>query len=160
MRVISLSFRLLLAACAAVLASGCATVTGEPTQPVSIVVVDQQDRPVADMRCRVSNGSAQYVGNAPMFSVPVRRSSSDLQIECRNGTAVARGTAVSRGGLQGMAAAVLPGGTTALVIDHVTGYRYTYPTSMRLRTGEHLVFDATDNAVGRPTRGLLADTPR
>lgn len=142
----------------ALLASGCATMTGEPTQSVSVVVVDHSDRPVTDMRCRVVNGSAEYFGNAPLFGVQVRRSYSDLEIECRRGNQIARGTAVSRG--KGLVTAVLPGGTTALVIDHLSGYRYAYPTEMRLRVGEHLVFDASDNQIGRPTRGLLAETPR
>jgi len=53
-----------------------------------------------------------------------------------------------------------PGGTAAIVIDHISGYRYSYPSWIQLRVGEHLVFDASDDTFSRPVRGLQADTPR
>lgn len=136
----------------ALLVSGCATVTGEPTQRVSIVAIDAQQQPIPGMRCRVINGSAEYFGDSPMRDVPVRRSASDLEIECRRGTQVARGTAVSRGGLS-ILQGVLPGGTAMIALDHITGYRYSYPNEIRLRVGEHLVFDRA-----RPNEPLQADT--
>lgn len=144
----------------AVAVTGCATVTGEPMQDVSIVTVDAQDRPVDGLRCRVTNDSAVYVGNSPMFGLQVRRSSSDLQIECSRGVQVARGTAVSRGGLRGAANLVLPGGTALMAVDHLTGYRYTYPQLLRLKLGEHLIFDASDEVAGRPATGIQAEAPR
>jgi hypothetical protein len=132
---------------------GCATVTGEPTQRVSIVTVDATQRPVDGMRCRVVNASEEYFGNSPMHALSVRRSASDLEIECRRGSLVARGTAVSRGGL-GVLQSVLPGGTAMLALDHLTGYRYSYPAEIELRVGEHLVFDAS----APRARGLQAET--
>jgi hypothetical protein len=129
----------ILVATATVALAGCATVSGTPTQAVSIHTVDAFDRPVTGMRCRIGNASADYVGDTPMFDLQVRRSASDLEIECRRGNEVARGTAVSRGTT--LVTALLPGGTAAILIDHVSGYRYTYPQTLRLRVGEHLVFD-------------------
>jgi hypothetical protein len=153
---------LLVAAIAVSLAlGGCATVTGSPTQPISIHTVDANDRPIEGMRCRVINGAAEYFGTSPMYDLQVRRASSDLDIECRRGALVARGTAVSRGSAAGAAAKVLlPGGTASLVIDHVSGYRYAYPSTLRLRVGQHLVFDASDDALGRPSRGIQVDAAR
>lgn len=124
------------------LLGGCATVTGDATQRVSIYAVDAADRPVAGLRCRVSNSAADYVGDTPLRDLPVRRSASDLQIECRQGALLARGTAVSRGGLS-LLQGVLPGGSALLAFDHLTGYRYAYPAEIRLRVGEHLVFDGS-----------------
>lgn len=141
------------AACGALLLGGCATVTGEATQRVSIVTVDFAQRPVEGMRCRAINGAAEYFGNSPMHGLAVRRSASDLEIECRRGALVARGTAVSRGGIE-LLQGILPGGTAMVALDHITGYRYSYPTHIQLRLGEHLVFDA---AAARP-RELAADT--
>lgn len=154
------SLRLLSLASLAAVLCGCATVTGEPMQEVTIVTVDAQDRPIDGLRCRVLNDSAEYVGNSPMFGLQVRRSSSDLQIVCKRGPLVARGTAVSRGGLRGAANLVLPGGTALLAVDHLTGYRYTYPQLITLKIGEHLVFDASDDVAGRPSPGLQAEAPR
>lgn len=140
---------------------GCATMTGTPTQSISIHTVDANDRPVEGMKCRVINGSAEYFGTSPMYDLQVRRSASDLAIECRRGVLVARGTAVSRGsGVDTAVKAALPGGTAALLVDHVTGYRYAYPSTMRLRVGQHLVFDASDDALGRPSRGIQVDAGR
>jgi len=131
--------RRLLAAAAVALVGGCATVTGTPTQPVSVHTVDALGRPVEGMRCRLVNSAADYVGTTPMFDLQVRRSASDLRIECRRGALLAHGTAVSRG--SGLVAAMLPGGTAAMLVDHLSGYRYSYPSTLRLRVGEHLVFD-------------------
>ena len=139
-------------AAGALAASGCATVTREPTQRVSIVAVDADDQPLPGMRCRVANGAAVYYGDSPMHDVPVRRSFSNLEIECRRGQLVARGTAVARGGgsaLQSM----LPGGTAMLAIDVLSGRHFSYPIELRVRAGEHLVFDA-----GRTRGALQADT--
>ncbi len=136
----------------ALLGSGCATLTGESTQRVSIIAVDAQQQPMPGMRCRVQNGAAEYVGDSPMHDVPVRRSASDLKIECRQGAQLARGTAISRGGLS-VLQGVLPGGTVLIMFDHLTGYRYSYPAEIRVRAGEHLVFDRT-----RPRGELQAET--
>lgn len=157
----ALAARVALAACA-LLASGCATMTGDALQSISIHTVDASDRPVEGMRCRVVNGSAEYFGTSPMYGLRVRRSASDLEIECRCGALVARGTAVSRGSTAMDAMkALLPGGTAVVAVDHFTGYRYSYPNTMRLRVGAHLVFDASDEAAhGRPTRGVVADASR
>ena len=143
----------LAAACSGLLLGGCATLTNESTQAVSIVTLDAAQRPVEGMRCRVLNGAAEYFGNSPMYGLYVRRSASDLEIECRRGALVARGTAVSRGGLE-LLQGMLPGGTMMVALDHLTGYRYSYPEHIQLRVGEHLVFDA---AAARP-RELAADT--
>jgi hypothetical protein len=55
--------------------------------------------------------------------------------------------------------ALLPGGTAMLAIDHLSGYRYAYPDWIRLRIGQHLVFDADHQVPGKPAPGLLADVP-
>jgi len=145
---------------AALALAGCATVTGTPNQSISIQTVDALDRPITGMRCRVSNSSADYFGDSPMRDLQVRRSSSDLEIECHRGSLIARGTAVSRGSVvDGAVKALLPGGTAMLAIDHLSGYRYAYPDWIRLRVGEHLVFDADRQERGKPAQGMLADVP-
>lgn len=139
------------------LLAGCATLTGDALQSISIHTVDAHDRSVAGFRCRVINGAAEYFGDSPLFDLRVRRSAADLEIECRRGNHFARGTAVSRGSLiDGAVKALLPGGTALLAVDHLTGYRYAYPTVLRLRIGQHLTFDAADETAGKPA--LAADS--
>jgi hypothetical protein len=142
------------------LLGACATLTGDPTQVLQIETVDEHGRVVEGMRCHLSNASSEYFGDSPMFGLEVHRSASDLQIACHLGNRVAQGTAVSRGGVRGAANMLLPGGTAYMMIDHLTGYRYTYPTWLRLQVGQKLVFDASDDVSGKPVPGVRADTPR
>ena len=142
------------------LLGACATMTGVPTQVLKIETVDERGRAIEGMRCHLSNASSEYFGDSPMFTLEVHRSSSDLQIACHLGDRVAEGKAVSRGGVRGAANMLLPGGTAYMVIDHLTGYRYTYPTWVRLQVGQNLVFDASDDVSGKPVPGVRADTPK
>lgn len=122
--------------------AGCATVTGSPTQTISIHTVDASGKPVNGMRCRLANGEGDTFGNSPLLDVQVRRSGADLEIECRNGAQVARATAFARSpSLTG--AVLLPGGGAAALIDRLSGYAYAYPRTMQLRVGEHMLFDVS-----------------
>ena len=136
------------------LVSGCATITGDPTQVVHIETLDERGQPIEGMRCHLSNASSDYFGDSPLFGLEVHRSASDLKIACHKGNRIAEGTAVSRSGLRGGATSVanllFPGGSAYVVVDHLTGYRYTYPTWLRLQIGQNLVFDAGDDVAGKP----------
>ena len=72
------AFRTLFAAIVVIGLSGCATVTGEATQAINIQTVDANGRPVEGMACRIVNGSAEYMGDTPMFGLRVRSSSTPL----------------------------------------------------------------------------------
>jgi hypothetical protein len=136
--------------------SGCATLTGDATQKVDIQTVDQDGRPVDGMSCRASNASAEYVGVTPMFDTQVRRSSSALVIECRRaGMPLTRGVVVSRAVNMQPAQLLLPGGTSMMAIDHLSGYIYAYPRWVRLQVGSDMVFDRRDQIDRGPTPGLV-----
>jgi hypothetical protein len=138
------------------LAGGCATVRGDATQPISIQTVDAQGRAIEGMSCRVNNDSAQYVGDSPMFDLKVRRSSMPLVIECRgDARPVARAVLVPRADSAVAAQLLLPGGTSFMVIDHVTGFMYAYPRWVRLQAGADMVFDRRDERGREPTPGLV-----
>ena len=138
----------------ALLLGACATITGDPTQVVHIETLDERGQPIEGMRCHAINASSEYFGDSPMFSLEVHRSASDLKIACRLGDRIAEGTAVSRsglrGGVTGVADLLVPGGSAYVVIDHLTGYRYTYPSWVRLQIGQKRVFDAGDDVAGKP----------
>jgi hypothetical protein len=132
----------------AVLLAGCATVTGKSTQSLQLEVVDAQDRPVKGMECRLSHLAAQgakegiagparafeVVVMAPARNVEVRRSGNPLQIDCRKGKEVAVATVHPR--REGLEQALVPFGSVAVLIDHVSGNLYAYPTDLRLRLGQ------------------------
>jgi hypothetical protein len=137
--------------------SACATLTGDGTQSIQIETVDEQGHVIEGMRCKLSNASSDYFADTPVYDIEVHRSASDLHVMCHLGDRVAEGIAVSRGGLRGTAAMLLPGGSAYVVIDHLTGYRYTYPAWIRLQVGEKLRFDASNDVTGKPVPGLRPD---
>lgn len=148
--------RVAVLACIAVLASGCATVNGDSTQPISIQTVDSQGRIIEGMSCRVSNDAGEYVGDSPMFDLKVRRSSMPLLVECRaDGRPMARGVLMPRADSMVAAQMLLPGGSTLMVIDHLTGFMYAYPRWIRLQAGADMVFDRRDERSRAPTPGLV-----
>jgi hypothetical protein len=151
-------FRAVAAASLVAMTGGCATVTGEATQPITIQTVDAQGRIVDGMGCTVVNGSAHYTGDTPMFNLKVRRSSTPLVIECRReGYPLARAVVVPRADnlLSSGAQLLLPGGTSMLLVDHLSGYMYSYPRWIRVQSGADMVFDRRDERGRDPTPGLV-----
>jgi len=154
---IRLPCRCLLAVLALAALSGCATLAGDSTQKLNIQTVDKEGRVVEGMSCRADNASAQYVGVTPMFDMRVRRSASPLVVECRrDGLPLARAVVVSRGVNMQPLQMLLPGGTSMMIIDHLSGYMYDYPRWIRLQVGTDMVFDRRDETSDRgPTPGLI-----
>ncbi|MGZ8272859.1 MAG: hypothetical protein ACXW2G_10865 [Burkholderiaceae bacterium] len=152
----SLFVRVAMIIFATLLASGCATVNGSATQPISIQTVDAEGRVIDGMSCRVNNDAAHYVGDSPLFDLKVRRSSMPLVIECRgDGRPMARAVLVPRADNAVAAQLLLPGGSSFMVIDHVTGFMYAYPRWIRLQAGADMVFDRRDERGRDPTPGLV-----
>ena len=149
------SVRTFLAAVALVGVSGCATLTGEATQAITIQTVDANGRPVDGMACRIVNGSAEYMGDTPLFNLRVRRSSTPLVAECkRHGFPLARALIIPRADLVSGSTAqlLLPGGSSMLIIDHISGYMYQYPRWIRAQVGADMVFDRNDERGRADTR--------
>ena len=138
--------------------SGCATITGEATQAINIQTVDANGKPVNGMACRIVNGSAEYMGDTPMFGLRVRKSPTPLVAECkRQGYAMARALIISRADLASGSTAqlLLPGGSSMLVIDHISGYMYQYPRWIRAQVGADMIFDRNDERGREPTPGVV-----
>jgi hypothetical protein len=153
---IARSLRIAALALATLLASGCATVNGRATQPVTIQTVDARGEVIEGMSCRVSNASGEYLGDTPMFDLQVRRSSTPLVVECRGGgRPQARPVLVPRADAMVAAQMLLPGGSSLLVIDHVSGFMYAYPRWIRVQAGADMVFDRRDERGRDPTPGLV-----
>lgn len=138
-------------AAVAALLTGCGTVMLPSQQPLQILAFDANDRPVTGMDCTISNVVGEWKVSTPAIDVPVRRSHSELQIECRRGNEVAMGTVAAR--RDGLEQALVPFGSVAVAIDHLTGHLYSYPTVVRLRVGQHLRFEFSNEA---RAAGLIA----
>jgi len=125
--------------------TGCATLTGSSTQTIEVTTVDARDRPVRGMTCTLTHGPGSYVVDTPALNLEIRRSSSDLEIECRRGSQLAKGTVVPHGE-SSIAHSLIPGGSIATLVDYATGAMYTYPSPLRLRIGQHLRFETGNEA--------------
>jgi len=127
------------------MSTGCATITGSSTQTIDLTTVDARDRPVRGMTCTLTHGPGSYVVDSPVTALEVKRSSTDLEIECRRGSQLAKGTVVSHGE-SAMAHSFIPGGSIATLVDFATGAMYTYPSPLRLKIGQHLRFETGGEA--------------
>ena len=130
---------------------GCGTLSLPSMQPMQILAFDALDRPVVGLTCTVSNVFGTWQVKTPATEATVRRSHSDLEIECRRGTEVAMGTVAPR--RDRVEQALVPFGSVAVAIDHLTGHLYSYPSVVRLRLGQHLRFGFSTEA---SATGLIA----
>ena len=117
--------------------AGCETLRREPNQLLEIEALDAHDRPVDGMVCKI--GDSPALVTLPAGGVPVRRSFANREIDCRRGAEIAKATEVPR--RDGVEQALVPFGSIAVLIDHVTGRSYEYPTTLRLRVGRHVTLE-------------------
>lgn len=139
--------------------TGCATLTGSSTQTIDVTTVDARDRPVRGMTCTLTHGPGSYVVDTPAMELEIHRSSSDLEIECRRGSQLAKGTVIPHGE-SAMAHSFIPGGSLATMIDYATGAMYTYPSPLRLRIGQHLRFESGGAAKATVVEGVGTEPVR
>lgn len=141
-----------IAAAAALALSGCATVMNDTTQPMKLETRRADGTLVTGARCQLTNDYGTTVATSG-GTVPVRRSSKDLDIVCTdpaNPNAVGR--AISRANA-GLAGNIIIGGGIGALIDHTKGTAYTYPTWVQLTFGKTLVFDRYAEKEGTPLTG-------
>jgi len=131
---------------------GCASISGDTTQPIKLDAKTKDNQIVSGAECSLSNDRGTFSAKSGQ-TVQVRRSSKDLDVTCvhpNNPQAVGR--AISRANA-GMAGNILFGGGVGAIIDHNKGTAYTYPSWMQVVFGETLVFDRRDEKEGRPVPG-------
>ncbi len=118
---------------------GCSTLSGDFHQKLQIDALDARNRPVDGMRCQVGSGTSAKTVVTPATDVRVRRALTPLTIECRRDNLVATATVKSR--RERMEEALLPFGSVAVFVDHMSGSLYSYPTTLHLRVGQNLVLE-------------------
>ncbi len=132
--------------------SGCASVVNDSTHPMKVETKTQSGELVAGAECKLSNDYGTVTVKSG-DTTQVRRSSKDLDIQCKdpkNPDATAR--AISRAN-SGMWGNIILGGGIGAIIDHNKGTAYTYPTWVQLIFGKTLVFDRSAEKEGQPTLG-------
>ena len=121
---------------AALLSTGCSTITGSgTTQPVSVQTFAADGQDVDGARCEMTNDEGSWFVVTPGSTV-VRRSNKDLQVICKK-TGIDVGTAnvVSRtkGNMFGN---IILGGGVGAIIDHNNGSAYEYPSLIKIFMGK------------------------
>jgi hypothetical protein len=130
--------------------SGCASFLNDGDQQIYLTTYDQNGSKVKGASCKLSNDFRQSTLDS-LAQVKVRRSYSDLMIECKKpGYPDANGRAVSR------ANAAIYGNVVTLgigaIFDHAIGAAYTYPQYIDLVFGQTLDFDRRHDKGGQPTQ--------
>jgi hypothetical protein len=125
--------------CLALWLCGCSTLSGDFHQKLQIDALDAQNRPVDGMQCRVGSDASAKTFVTPATEVRIRRSAMPLAIECQRDNLVATATVSPR--RERMEEALLPFGSVGVVVDHLSGSLYSYPTTLHLRVGQHLVLE-------------------
>jgi hypothetical protein len=142
---------------------GCSTLTGDFHQKLQIETLDTQNRPVAGMQCQIGSDSKTTV-TTPAHDVRGRRSATPLPIRCQRHGQIATATVTPR--RERMEEALLPFGSVGVFVDHLSGTLYGYPTTLRLRVGQHLVLEhggeaqvATSEPIAPPPQPPKAPVP-
>ena len=147
--------RLLSALALSVLATGCASIINESTQPIRVETLKADGTQVKGAECRLTNDYGNFTGKSGE-AIPVHRSSKDLDIVCidpNSPQAVAR--AISRAG-GGMYGNIVFGGPIGAFIDHNNGRGYNYPTWLQLQFGKTITFDRRTEKDGQAVVGVDA----
>lgn len=115
------------AAIAAVLTTGCATVAGEKTQPIT-VQTHFDNKEIAGVGCTLNNDAGSWFVTTP-GSVVVHKSTGDLAISCKKEALAGQQMLVSKsnGAVWGN---IIAGGVIGYVVDRNTGAGFDYPNTI------------------------------
>ena len=126
--------------------SACASITGETTQPVSLVTKDHVGNTIEGAICKIRNDKGAWEAKSPTF-VTVSRSSEDLIVECKK-------AGMPDGSLKGISRAagsmwgnIVFGGGVGAIIDHSRGAGYNYPDILPVVMGKSVIIDRSDGNV-------------
>ena len=108
--------------------SGCASITGNKLQPVSIQTIED-NKEVAGAGCTLTNDAGKWFVTTP-GSVTIQKSTGDLAVDCtKDNGAVGHENVVSKanGGVWGN---IILGGGIGYVVDRNTGAGFDYPATI------------------------------
>jgi hypothetical protein len=119
--------------------TGCASITGEKMQPISVQTL-HDNREVAGVACTLTNDAGSWFVTTP-GSVTVHKSTGDLAIDCKKEEIFGRQTLVSKsnGAVWGN---IIAGGGIGYIVDRNTGAGFDYPATTMIamrKIGEEAV---------------------
>lgn len=116
----------IIAALAVLALTGCASITGEKMQPITIQTV-HDSREIVGVGCTLTNDAGSWFLTTP-GSVTVHKSTGDLAIDCKKDEIFGRQTLVSKsnGAVWGN---IIAGGGIGYIVDRNTGAGFDYPAT-------------------------------
>ncbi len=125
------------AAAAALLLGGCASIVDGNSQSLSVKTLDKSEREFVGARCSLTNDKGVWYLVAP-GSVTVHRSYADLVVECQ-APEQEPGSTRANSTTKGMAFGnVLLGGVIGAGVDVATGAAYDYPQLITVTMGRQV----------------------
>ena len=123
------SMHKLFAVGAAVLLTGCASISGTKVQPLSLTTVFNNQE-VAGIGCTLSNDAGSWFITTP-GSATVHKSTGDLVIDCKRDLLAGTTTVVSKSNTA-VWGNILIGGGIGYIIDRNTGAGFDYPNTVAI----------------------------
>jgi len=122
------SIRFSIVAISLVTLAGCASITGESSQSLSVETRSAETE-VKGAGCSLTNSKGRWFVSTP-GSVVVGKAYDDLIVECsKQGFEAGRATLVSKANA-GLFGNIIFGGGVGAIIDHQRGSAYDYPPSV------------------------------
>lgn len=133
----NLHLKTAVAGCVAVLACGCASVTGNGSlQTVSVQTFSDPYTEIEGAKCGISNDEGTWFISTPGTAV-VHRSNKDLQVVCKKAeTAPGSANVASKTKYQ-MWGNIIRGGGLGVLVDHSNGTGYEYPNLIKVYMGSN-----------------------
>jgi uncharacterized protein YfiM (DUF2279 family) len=135
----------------ALLATGCASITQDAKQTITVATKDTVGATVLGAKCVFKNDKGEARLDTTPGNAFVDRSSADMEVTCKK-EGVADGTArlISRAGR--IWGNIILGGGIGAIVDHNTGKGYNYPDIIDIIMGQLTVYDRSNQEDGKPTK--------
>jgi ABC-type Fe3+-hydroxamate transport system substrate-binding protein len=111
--------------------SGCASITGHQTQPVTVFAVCAGSAAPVEAGCVLENDKGRKVVTSP-GTVAIERSFSDLSVQCTVGKSKPGRVVLSSKSDGKILGNILAGGLVGAAVDVGTGAAFNYPSRVTI----------------------------
>ena len=146
-----------------VLVTGCASITGNKLQPITVQTISGA-KEIAGAGCTLINDAGKWFVTSP-GSTTIQKSTGDLAVDCSKDGATGHESVVSKsnGAVWGN---ILLGGGIGYVVDRNTGAGFDYPSTITVTLIGELISPVGESVGLKPVAGtstkveLPADPPK
>lgn len=125
--------------------SGCASITGNTIQSVSVQTVDKTGQELSGAACELTNNKGKWFVKSP-GSVSIGRSNDDLQVLCNKDNHDPGRASVVSATKAAMFGNIILGGGIGAIVDHTSGAAYEYPAFFQVKMGETIKIESPNES--------------